>query len=92
MALISKHLMTANSLRQQLGLSTETYWMNRTNVRIPTDVNNEVYLEYEGMNGTIAVKQADVVLIDDFLDYNDPYRLANLDYYTVASSLKTGQG
>lgn len=39
------------------------------------------------MNGTISVKQADVVLVDDLLDYPNTYTLSDLDYYASRQSL-----
>jgi hypothetical protein len=44
-------------------------------------------VEYTGMNGSVEVKQADVVLVDDLLHYPNPYSLANLDYYAAKQSL-----
>ncbi|KAI7128887.1 hypothetical protein KC352_g31609 [Hortaea werneckii] len=38
------------------------------------------------MNNTISVKQADVVLVDDFLDYPNPYTNNDLDYYAGKQS------
>ncbi|KAI7094289.1 hypothetical protein KC352_g39505, partial [Hortaea werneckii] len=40
----------------------------------------------ETMNNTISVKQADVVLVDDFLDYPNPYTNNDLDYYAGKQS------
>ena len=39
------------------------------------------------MNGSILVKQADVVLIDDFLNYPNPYTLSDLAFYASRQTL-----
>ncbi|PSR84426.1 putative acid trehalase [Coniella lustricola] len=88
MALIKTHLETANTLRQLFGLSANALAANRSSsISVPEDDTVDIYLEYEGMNGSISVKQADIVLIDDFLDYPNPYSLSNLDYYAGKQSV-----
>jgi hypothetical protein len=39
------------------------------------------------MDGGVDVKQADVVLVDDFLNYQNPYTLSDLSYYAGKQSL-----
>jgi hypothetical protein len=88
MALIKTHLVTANMFRSWFGMPVNKTWMDRANlIDIPHDASANIILEYQTMNGTIAVKQADVVLIDDFLDFPNPYSLSDLDYYAAKQSL-----
>lgn len=83
MALASETLIQANQFRQQFGLSEYKTWENKA-----SDVllirENGVTLEYTIMNGSVVVKQADVVLIAFPLGYNDNYTdqdgLNDLDY------------
>jgi len=85
--LIKTILERANSFRSQFGLSTSATWARQAaNIVIPTDPEIDINLEYSGMNGSVSVKQADVVLIDDFLDYQNPYTLSDLDYYAGKQS------
>ena len=65
----------------------ETWTTIAENILIPVDEQANIILEYDTMNGTINVKQADVVLVDDFLDFPNPYSLADLDYYAGKQSL-----
>ncbi|KAI9723087.1 MAG: hypothetical protein M1828_004335 [Chrysothrix sp. TS-e1954] len=80
--LIGQTLNTSNAFRSQFGIAPNTTWSTQAaSLDVPTDYNADVILEYKGMNGTISVKQADVVLIDDFLHYQNQYTLSDLDYY-----------
>lgn len=91
-ALIQTHLRTANDLRLRLGMPENATWREReAKVNVPIDEKAGIILEYGTMNGSISVKQADVVLIDDFLNYENPYALADLDYYAGKQS-STGPG
>ncbi|KAF2432814.1 putative acid trehalase [Tothia fuscella] len=88
MALMQTHLATANELRTRFGLPINETWADqgpKIEVSVNTDAN--IILEYSTMNGSISVKQADVVLIDDFLDYPNPYSLSDLDYYAGKQSM-----
>lgn len=88
MALIKTHLNTANTLRTMFGLPMNDTWTTRANaIDVPADPADDIILEYATMNGSISVKQADVVLVDDFLDYPNPYTLSDLDYYASRQSL-----
>ena len=88
MVLIKTQLNTANTLRARFGLPQNETWTTRANaVDVPADPSDDIILEYEGMNGAISVKQADVVLVDDLLDYPNPYTLSDLDYYASRQSL-----
>jgi len=88
MALIKTILEHGNDFRIQFGMNPSATWARQAaNVEIPVNTDAGIFLEYAGMNGSIAVKQADVVLIDDFLDNRNPYTLADLDYYAGRQSL-----
>ncbi|KAI7475921.1 glycoside hydrolase family 65 protein [Hortaea werneckii] len=85
--LIKTHLDTANYLRGRLGMVQVDAWSNISSImEIPVDQNADIVKEYETMNNTISVKQADVVLVDDFLDYPNPYTNNDLDYYAGKQS------
>ena len=87
MVLMHTHLNTANSLRARLGMPENETWANISSlINIPIDESANIILEYQAMNGSIQVKQADVVLVDDFLDYPNPYSLSDLDYYAGKQS------
>ncbi|QDS75376.1 hypothetical protein FKW77_002523 [Venturia effusa] len=88
MVLIKTHLLKANKLRLQFGMEPNQDWAVRgDNTYIPIDPSSGITKEYETMNGTISVKQADVVLVDDLLDFDSPNALINLDYYAGRQSL-----
>lgn len=87
MVLMHTHLDTTNTLRERLGMPQNKTWANISSlINIPIDKSAGIILEYQGMNGSIQVKQADVVLVDDFLDYPNPYSLSDLDYYAGKQS------
>ena len=91
MALMKTHMETANMFRSWFGMPINETWANRSsNIEIPVNEGAQIIMEYSAMNGTVAVKQADVVLVDDFLDYPNPYSLNDLDT-TLASSRSTAQ-
>ncbi|KIW08272.1 uncharacterized protein PV09_01192 [Verruconis gallopava] len=87
-ALIQTHLTTANELRARFSMEPNATWADQiSKIDVPVDKQADIILEYQEMNGTISVKQADVVLVDDFLDYPNPYSLSDLDYYAGKQSL-----
>lgn len=87
MALMKTHIETANSFRAAFGLEANSLALNASaHMDIPIATDADLILEYETMNGSISVKQADVVLVDDFLDYPNPYSLSDLDYYAGKQS------
>lgn len=87
MALMKTHIETANTFRTMLGHQVNALATNTSNnMEIPADEAANLILEYTTMNGSIAVKQADVVLIDDFLNYPNEYTLSDLDYYAGKQS------
>ena len=88
MVLMHTHIDTANMLRERLDMPENKTWATiSSEINIPIDQSAGIILEYAAMNGSIQVKQADVVLVDDFLDYPNPYSLADLDYYAGKQSL-----
>jgi trehalose/maltose hydrolase-like predicted phosphorylase len=87
MVLMHTHLDTANTLRARLGMPENETWANISSlIEIPVDKSANIILEYQAMNGSVQVKQADVVLVDDFLDYPNPYTLSDLDFYAGKQS------
>lgn len=83
MPLIAETLRRANDFRQQFGIDRNSTWNEKA-----SDVlvlrENGVTLEFTSMNGSAAVKQADVVLNTFPLDYTANYTTQNslndLDY------------
>ncbi|KAF2843289.1 carbohydrate-binding module family 32 protein [Patellaria atrata CBS 101060] len=87
MPLIQSHLTTANDLRAKFGKPRVTEWLEISEkINIPVHEPADIILEYATMDGSISVKQADVVLIDDFLDWPNSYTLSNLKYYAGKQS------
>ena len=85
MALISEHLTRANGFRAMFGIQPNDTWTQQAeNVLISRNDVADITLEYTGQNGSIAVKQADVVLNTYPLDYTQNYTtqdsLNDLDY------------
>ena len=91
-ALIADTLDTTNFFRSLFKQTPNETWSSQAeNVLIGRDQDANILLEYTGMNGTIEVKQADVVLITYPLsytgnDYNATGSLADLDYYAAKQS------
>jgi trehalose/maltose hydrolase-like predicted phosphorylase len=87
MVLIKNHLERANILRKRFGLPLNETWSDRASkINIPVDTDANLILEYSAMNGSVLVKQADVVLVDDLLEYQNPYSLSDLDFYAGKQS------
>ncbi|KAI3391811.1 hypothetical protein diail_6773 [Diaporthe ilicicola] len=87
MALIETHLNRSNTFRSNFGLELNTTASNQSShIEVPVLEEADLILEYATMNGSISVKQADVVLVDDFLSYPNPYSLSDLDYYAGKQS------
>ncbi|KAH8685776.1 glycoside hydrolase family 65 protein [Tricladium varicosporioides] len=83
-------LKQANSLRELQGLSINETWETQLeNIEYPSAPSN-ITLEYTGMNNSVAVKQADVVLLTYPLDFGQDYteedKLLDLDYYANKQS------
>ena len=88
MVLMHTHIDTANMFRARFGMPENETWAKLSSeINIPIDQSANIILEYRAMNGSILVKQADVVLVDDFLDFPNPYSLSDLDYYAGKQSL-----
>ena len=84
LAMVSKVLRTANSFRSLYGQPVNETWMEiADNVAILYD-DSGITLQFEGMNNSVPIKQADVVLNTYPLDYQDNYTeaqsLQDLDY------------
>jgi trehalose/maltose hydrolase-like predicted phosphorylase len=87
-ALIQRHLIETNEFNAWFGLPQNASWADKAaKMKLPVNENAGIIVEYTGMNGSVEVKQADVVLVDDLLHYPNPYSLANLDYYAAKQSL-----
>jgi trehalose/maltose hydrolase-like predicted phosphorylase len=77
-------LRVANALRVHQGLEINSTWESQyQGIQFPTAESN-ITLEYQTMNNSVAVKQADVVLLNYPLDYGEDYsaadKLLDLDY------------
>ena len=92
MPLIADTLRYANTFRSLFGLpENSTFEEQAANIFISRNGNAGIIEEYTGMNGSISVKQADVVLDIFPLNYQDNYtttdRLNDLTYYAGKQSL-----
>ena len=91
-ALIANTLDNTNYFRGLFNQTANKTWSSQAdNVLIGRDQDANILLEYTGMNGTIEVKQADVVLVTYPLsytgnDYDATGSLADLDYYAAKQS------
>ncbi|KAI9889158.1 MAG: hypothetical protein M1814_005749 [Vezdaea aestivalis] len=90
LASASKILGIANEFRILYGMGANETWANISdNVAIPYDPSG-MTIEYDGMNNSIPVKQADVVLNTYPLDYRKNYTTAqsraDLAYYSNKQS------
>jgi trehalose/maltose hydrolase-like predicted phosphorylase len=82
-------LKQANALRTTQGLPINETWQTQfENIDFPA-APSQITLEYQTMNNSVQVKQADVVLLTYPLDYNQNYttmdKLGDLNY--VSSDL-----
>ena len=92
MPLIADTLRNANVFRQFLGMeANSTYEDIASNIFIDRNSDAGIINEYTGMNGSISVKQADVVLDTFPLNYQQNYTaqdsLNDLQYYAGKQSL-----
>lgn len=91
MALVSDTLANANKFRSMFAMEENSTWSSQSqNVIISRNEEVGITLEYTGMNGSIDVKQADVVLNTYPLRYETNYTsedsLNDLDYYAGKQS------
>lgn len=87
-ALIQRHLIETNEFNAWFGRPQNSSWDKKASkMQLPVNDRVGIIVEYTGMNGSVEVKQADVVLVDDLLHYPNPYSLTNLDYYAAKQSL-----
>ncbi|KAL8829241.1 MAG: hypothetical protein Q9170_006262 [Blastenia crenularia] len=92
MPLIADTLMYANMFRGLFGISpNSTFDEQASNIYISRNTDAGIIDEYTGMNGSISVKQADVVLNIFPLNYQNQYtpadRFNDLTYYAGKQSL-----
>ncbi|KAK5109022.1 hypothetical protein LTR62_007570 [Meristemomyces frigidus] len=88
MVLMKTHVETANSLRARFGMEQNSTWATvAKKMYVPVYEPANIIREYATMNNTVQVKQADIVLIDDFLEYPNGQALNDLDYYAAKQSL-----
>lgn len=88
MVLMETHIDNANVLRERFDMDANSSWSQVADkIEVPTDQSANIIKEYQTMNGSIQVKQADVVLIDDFLSWPNPYALSDLTFYAGKQSL-----
>lgn len=92
MPLIEDTLNNANLFRALFGLAPNITWKSQAdNIFIDRNANAGIILEYSGMNGSISVKQADVILDTFPLNYRRNYTaedsLNDLEYYAGKQSL-----
>ncbi|KAI1618694.1 alpha,alpha-trehalase [Exophiala viscosa] len=91
-ALISQHLATANQYRSMFNGTPNATWTTQAdNVLIARDTEANIVLEYVGMNGSVEVKQADVILNTFPLsytgqNYTSQDSLSDLDYYAAKTT------
>ncbi|KAK0837252.1 alpha,alpha-trehalase ath1 [Friedmanniomyces endolithicus] len=87
MVLMKTHIETANTLRSRFGMTPNSTWATiASKIIVPVYNPANIILEYATMNNTVQVKQADVVLIDDFLNFPNNQSLSDLDYYAGKQS------
>jgi trehalose/maltose hydrolase-like predicted phosphorylase len=92
MPLIANTLTNANLFRSMFNQSQNATWETQAqNIFIGRNANAGITLEYTGMNGSVSVKQADVVLDTFPLSYTMNGYTANkslndLDYYASKQS------
>ncbi|KAK4703450.1 hypothetical protein P7C70_g2769, partial [Phenoliferia sp. Uapishka_3] len=80
---------TAIQLASVLNMSVPSNWSDiASKIVVLSDATSDIILEYDGFNGSTAVKQADVVLLTYPLEYPQSLAqgVADLDYYAVATS------
>lgn len=87
MASAAQLLRQVNDLRLADGLEVNDTWAKQAlNIEFPVAPSN-ITLEYQTMNNSVEVKQADVVLLTYPLDYKQDYelnqQLLDLDYVSL---------
>ncbi|KAK9464675.1 glycosyl hydrolase family 65 central catalytic domain-containing protein [Lipomyces arxii] len=86
---ISKVMSWARRASEVLGLRSDPKWQDiEENIYLPIDEDANLMLEFTTMNGSVEIKQADVVLINYPLEFKSSYDLSvnNLDFYAMAQS------
>lgn len=91
--LVAEMLNNANAFSAMFNQSQNSTWTTQAqNILIDRNEDANIILEFSGMNGTIVVKQADVVLVTYPLSYTgENYSatdsLSDLDYYAAKQSI-----
>jgi hypothetical protein len=87
---IAQLMSWATQAAQILGETPDPRWMDvADNIYIPQDPSLNLILEYDGMNNSVEVKQADVVLLTYPLEYpnvTNEQAIQNLRYYAAKQS------
>ena len=91
MAMIQWTMHTANFFNHHYGQPENSTWDKQASaLEMPLNEEEGITLEYTGMNGSISVKQADVILrtypLDNHMNYPIENQLADLDYYAAKQS------
>lgn len=88
MFLIQHVLRNANAYREMFNSASNNHWNSQaSDIEIPSNKEAGIHLEFTGMNGSIEVKQADVILLYDLLGVSSSYRTNDLDFYAGRQSL-----
>ncbi|KAK9242481.1 glycosyl hydrolase family 65 central catalytic domain-containing protein [Lipomyces tetrasporus] len=86
---ISKLMGWARRAAEIVGQAADPAWADiENNIYIPVHPDANLVLEFSNMNGSVEIKQADVVLLDYPLEYSSSWQqsLNNLDFYAMAQS------
>ncbi|KAK9431639.1 glycosyl hydrolase family 65 central catalytic domain-containing protein [Lipomyces doorenjongii] len=86
---ISKLMGWAQRAAEIVGQDANPKWADiEENIYIPVNSDVNLVLEFSNMNGSVEIKQADVVLLDYPLEYHSSWQqsLNNLDFYAMAQS------
>ncbi|BGP14872.1 hypothetical protein JCM10213_003772 [Rhodosporidiobolus nylandii] len=86
---LSITLRQASELGALVNFTAPAEWASiEQNITILSDPQSGILLEFDGFNGTTAVKQADVVLLTYPFEYSRSTTLAlsDLDFYSLATS------
>ncbi|KAI0147590.1 glycoside hydrolase family 65 protein [Xylariaceae sp. FL1272] len=91
MALIRETLLAANFFNAHFNVSINETWNAQAYaLELPISDDDKISLEYSGMPGSIAVKQADVILrtypLNDQINYSVARQQNDLNYYAAKQS------
>ncbi|KAK9365667.1 glycosyl hydrolase family 65 central catalytic domain-containing protein [Lipomyces kononenkoae] len=88
---ISKLMGWARRAAEIVGQDANPKWVDiEDKIYVPVNREGDLVLEFSNMNGSVEIKQADVVLLDYPLEYDgggsQQLSLNNLDFYAMAQS------